>query len=177
MMVSNFLSDISALGGRRTCRQTERGGGSGSSHHPVDLIARRDQERRAFPGAATDLGCKASHTILRPVLGTTRLRSGCPRAGLPAEARWRPPRPFQLPGAPRPVPGLVAALLQSLPPSPRLHVASPLHPCLPSSVSYKDPAMGFRPTPSQRKPHLRPFTPSPLQRKDLLSKLSPVPTF
>ena len=76
---------------------------------------------------------------------------------------------------PIPQPGLPS--LQSLPPSPRLHVASPLRPCLPSSASYKDPAMGFRPTPSQEEPHLRPFTPSPLQRKDLVSKLSPVPPF
>ena len=46
----------------------------------------------------------------------------------------------------------------------RLHVASPLCPCLSPSVSYKDPVPGFRATPIQGEPDLRPFTPPHLQR-------------
>ena len=58
----------------------------------------------------------------------------------------------------------------------RLHVASPLCPCLSSSVSYEDPVVGFRVTPIQEEPHLRPFTPSPLQRFSFLTRcLSEVP--
>ena len=41
----------------------------------------------------------------------------------------------------------------------RLHVASPLRPCLPSCVSYKDLVAGFRATPTQEEPHLRPSLP------------------
>ena len=74
-------------------------------------------------------------------------RPGCPRAELPAEAPGEgPPRLFQLLGAP----GVHPWAGGRLPPvCLRLHVASPLCPCLSSSVSYKDPVMGFRATPSQ----------------------------
>ena len=46
----------------------------------------------------------------------------------------------------------------------RLHVASPLCPCLSPSVSYKDPVPGLRATPTREDRHLRPFTPSQPQR-------------
>ena len=41
----------------------------------------------------------------------------------------------------------------------RLHVVSPLRPCLPSCVSYKDLVAGFRATATQEEPHLRPSLP------------------
>ena len=96
-----------------------------------------------------------------PALGTTHLRSGCPRAGLPAEAPGEgPPRLVQLLGAP----GVRPWASGRLPPvSASVSTWLLLCPFLSSSVSYKEPVLGFRATPIQEEPHLRPFTPSRLQ--------------
>ena len=81
-------------------------------------------------------------------LGTRRLKARCPRAGLPAEAPGEgPSRLSQLLGGSR-----HPSLGWYPPPSrlcPSLHLAAPLRPRLPSSVSYKDPVPGFRATPIQ----------------------------
>ena len=54
----------------------------------------------------------------------------------------------------------------------RLHVASPLRPCLSSSMSYKDPVPGFKATPIQEEPHLRLFTSIWIVKNDLFSSRS-----
>ena len=102
------------------------------------------------------------HTvILAPVPGATHLTSGCPRAGLPAEApREGPPRLFQLLASL----GIRPWAGGRLPP-----LSAFVSTCLSSSVSYKDPVPiqgGLISDPSLH--HLG---------RDLVSQLSPVPRF
>ena len=92
------------------------------------------------------------------VLRTRHLRSGGPRAGLPAEAPEECPSPlFQLLGAPGVRPGLVAASLPSLAPSPHGFSTVSLFCVL------QGPVVGFRATLNQEEPRLRPFTSAHLQ--------------
>ena len=107
------------------------------------------------------------------VLETRRLRSRGPRAELPAEAPGEgPPASSSFWGLQRPPLGWWP------PPSRlclRLHGASPLRPCLSSSVSYKDPVPGFRATPTQED-LISDLHSSPLQRLSfLIRSLSEVP--
>ena len=114
-------------------------------------------------------GLKTTDIHPAPVPGTRRLRSGCPRAELPAEAPGEgPPRFFQLLGAPGvhpwaggrlpPVSASVSTWLLCC-----VRVSSVL--CLIRTLS-----LGFRATPIQEEPHLRPFTPSHLQRPRFLMR-------
>ena len=104
-----------------------------------------------------------------PALETRRPKSRGPSAELPAEAPGEGPRRlFQLPGAPGghpwaggrlpPVSASVSTWLLCC-----VRVSSVL--CLIRTLS-----LGFRATPIQEEPHLRPFTPSHLQRPRFLMR-------
>ena len=111
----------------------------------------------------TECGIKTTDICAPPVLGTRCVSSRGPRAELHPEAPGKSPSCLvQLLGAPGVHPWAGGRLPSSL--CLRLPVASPLCPCLSSSVSYKDPVLGFRATPIQEGPHLRSFTPSDMQR-------------
>lgn len=113
---------------------------------PTSLIATRTRAGckylREFPGAAVRSAQRPGH-LSSPSPGDQTSEVRCPRAELPAEAPGEgPPRLFQLLGAPgvHPAPGGWWP-----PPSHlflRLHVASPLCPCVSSSLSYKDRVTG-----------------------------------
>ena len=109
----------------------------------VDLIARRDQSAVHSLGLPQTWGCKASHTHPPPGPGdhTSEVRMS---------QGWAPCRgsrggSFPPLAASR---GSRRLSLGRWPPL-RLHVASPLRPCLSSSMSYKDPVPGFRASPVQ----------------------------
>ena len=114
----------------------------------VDLIARRDQSAVHSLGLPQTWGCKASHTHPPPGPGdhTSEVRMS---------QGWAPCRGSRGGSSP-PLPASGVSGRPSLgwwpPPSRlrlRLHVTSPLRPCLSSPASYKDPVLGFRATPTQ----------------------------
>ena len=91
-------------------------------------------------------------------LETRRLRSGCPRAELPAEVPGEGPSClFQLMGAL----GIHPWASGHLPPV-SASVSTWLLLCVRISTFHvlEGPVMGFRATPIQEEAHLRPFTPS-----------------
>ena len=134
--------------------------GSGSLHHQA-WIERRDQRAVHSLRLPQTWGANHHTVILAPVPGATHLTSGCPRAGLPAEApREGPPRLFQLLASL----GIRPWAGGRLPP-----LSAFVSTCLSSSVSYKDPVPiqgGLISDPSLH--HLG---------RDLVSQLSPVPRF
>ena len=76
------------------------------------------------PGGPTDLGLSPVQSLQGRVLPPLPASAGSRR---PSLGWWLPPSRLRL----------------------RFHVASPLCPCLSSSVSYKDSVLGFRATPIQ----------------------------
>ena len=129
------------MGGKGELGRTERGGVRLPAPPGVDFIDRRDQRAVHSPGLPQTWGANHHTVILAPVPGATHLTSGCPRAGLPAEAPGEgPPRLLQLLGSL----GIRPWAGGRLPP-----LSACISTCLSSSVSYKDPVPGFRATPIQ----------------------------